>query len=224
MNDKLPELQNGQQGPNAQDPSRRRLLRAAASAAPLIATLPSGAAAQAIASAAQVLVEEKDLNQGLNGADGGPAADGGEYRVPNGTTDRWIRYRAVRVLWVQLSDPPDPTKPNNIPTYRFSTDAANGPWYLEGGDEFRLSNPAEYKQASNTPVDVLALYRPILSAAGPMGVMASPKGVMDTTCRNANPLDTAVPKDVCVFPFGRLQRSSLDGNMAISQSALNSFA
>ena len=59
MNDKLPELQNGQQGPNAQDPSRRRLLRAAASAAPLIATLPSGAAL-ARPSAFQCIVKDQD--------------------------------------------------------------------------------------------------------------------------------------------------------------------
>jgi hypothetical protein len=183
MNNNLPELTNDQQGQSSPDSARRRLLRAAASAAPLIATLPSGAAF-ATASTYQCISKDK-------AASAGTVPNFDDYKQ---SLDQWYRSKAYRVVWTHTSSP-------DIPTYRFSTDEVNGPFYLEeGGGLFDLTKYPGYTKGSAVEVYVLRLYVPD-NASDPTDVYPA--------CTNPNgagvPNGTASPSDQCVFPFTNRQ-------------------
>jgi hypothetical protein len=151
MNNNLPELTNDQQGQSSPDSARRRLLRAAASAAPLVATLPSGAAL-ATASTYQCILDDKDASDGLT------KNRGGDFVT---SLDHWARVPAKRTVWTKTENSTTTT----VRAYRFSE---TGPWYKQGdGTEF---DPAGYTPSKTEDVYVLQLYQP--NATDPTGLVA----------------------------------------------------
>jgi hypothetical protein len=92
MNETSPDLPKPAQGADAPAQDRRRLLRAAATAAPLIATLPSGAAL-AVASTYQCV--DKDKVASTSAAD----------FVASTSLDQWVRVAARRQEWSKIDNP-----------------------------------------------------------------------------------------------------------------------
>jgi hypothetical protein len=214
MSDKLPEPQNGQQGPNAQDPSRRRLLRAAASAAPLIATLPSGVALAA--SAAPCVVQNRDLTN-PPGDTGGPT-QGLDYTV-GPSTDGWLRYGPVsRAKWTRTIG----TTTEEAFAYEFPMSGGGKKWYLETtGAEFIPTPPApevpwiEDTSSRRDDIYVLRLYAPKDDPASPTYV------TRPVPCLVPLIDDATLPYGgSCVFPFRR--RGGAENLLGMNASCMTS--
>lgn len=167
---------------------RRRLLRAAASSAPLIATLPSGAAL-AQASAFQCLEQLKEIAAG-----GGPA---GETRVaPEGPGgDKFLRVMA-RATPYRLSGGQVVT--HYVFTFRgtpFSIDQDGNPWVDQGG-----LVGAEYDA-----------YLLVIYHAEPDGQTPAATAACTTTPSSAPPYAN------CVFPVAEVETAQ-PGNLGLRRS------
>ncbi len=103
---------------------RRHLLKAAASAGPLIATLPSGEALAA-ASALQCVINEQNATEQPDGVLPGPPA-------PGPPPDNYIRIPGKREFYFSITPPPNGAGAGTIEVYRFNDQ--NGDEILIVGD------------------------------------------------------------------------------------------
>jgi hypothetical protein len=198
MNDTLPKLPRGPHGADTEDPVRRRLLRAAASAAPLIATLPSGAAL-AVASAYQCVPKDKTASDEL--ADTPPSTTTDFQSSPPPPTDRWLRIAATRQRWVKGAKPADFV-------YAISFPSDDTFWYLESGERFDTTG---YRAVGRPEtVAVLRIYSENALAMGDLS----------DSCTVTVPTGANPPNSGCVFPVAR---RGVGDNMGLTGSCWTSI-
>ncbi|WP_295431458.1 hypothetical protein [uncultured Thiodictyon sp.] len=201
--------------------TRRRLLRAAAAAAPLVATLPSGAA-YALGSTSQCIDLSRDASQG---AAFNPAL--------SGTSDGFARVAGLSYIFQKGTRPDTVT----VPVIAIGTSADTPPYYfassgsvIVGGTTYSYTVGAVFKPdefigggwtkfTGPTPVQLAKLYR----AASDTG-----DAYNNPTCAvDCLPAGTD-PSSQCVFPLSQIGPPDTQGegspgnNMGLTTSCLTS--
>ncbi len=181
---------HGNPEPEAVMQSRRRLLQAAAAAAPMIATLPNGAMA-ATASTAQCIVDSRDDSQAT-------AAD--VVSDPRPTGDAFVRANGEAVNFNrrvgQVSQ--------NVTVYTIAPDSKK--YYYSNGNPFV---PTGWTETSREPVLLMRVFVPTSDSGD---VIDDPTSVDDCLTTSTHPL--------CIFPVSKREPSNDAGNMGIAQSCL----
>jgi hypothetical protein len=206
MNDTLPDLPDDPRGEGTQSPERRRLLRAAASVAPLVATLPSGAAlaSASISGCISQSVDQSHLTP--------PQMPDALDLAISPSGDGWLRAAAILRRMRRGGFRKD--------GYTFSGDPLTGPFY-DGlnGIQLDATWTVDTTVAAKN-VAVLVMRTPL------------PDGTNPTTIDLTAPGCTRAPNTVypasfngCVYPVGRLDRSvsAINGNTALTNSCWASF-
>ncbi len=212
MNDTLPDLPNDPSGDGTRSPDRRRLLKAAASIAPLAATLPNGAALAAT-SIHRCISHDKALSD---------IPTGGSSHVPDEspTLDGFVRQQAYRVVWSRNAGM------DVVVTYTFTAGAPPlaATYYLATGATFDPAafNPV-YTHQSTTQTYVLAVFEPV-DISDPGGGISRCNDTNTNLFPDSSPIEPPVPgapNQGCIYPV-MTRQTGLGGNMGITNSCLAS--
>ena len=205
----MQETSNGKRSPTVGPLNNRRsLLKAAASVAPFVGTLPSGAAL-ANASAAQCAIDQQ-----TQAAMGKPLPE-----VPP-DSDNYVRVRAI--TW--FGD--NPTGGAPIKFYQFTAlDGTTSVRVDSKGNRFPIPggpNPFEgIPQDRLTEVELLVLYQPADSPLTRLELDAD--GITPSTCTISSSDFSAPPGTYCIYPIAKLGQPAF-GNIGMTTSCLASFA
>jgi hypothetical protein len=199
---------------------RRSLLKAAASVAPVLATLPNGAA---LANASAFQCANALLDQAnLNNPDEEYAGEMPVSPSPGVGTDDF--YRVAGKTWVRFE-----IIGGNTTYYNFTAfDGQNVTVDINGNLSTRTP------PTTATPVQLLVLYQPILDTNGlvvdlpadsegkPVATVESPGCIIEGTRSGWTTQPTA--PNYCIYPIARLQPPSGNNNIGMTASCLASFA
>jgi hypothetical protein len=185
-----------EQGPAL--PSRRRLLRAAATVAPVIATLPNGAA-WANASTAQCIVTSRDTSQSASTV-GVPPSNVPAFDVTT-APDNFVRAPGLETTFKRGTAP----NVERQVVYSFPPDTT---YYTPAGSVF---NPRRWTVESTREVLLLRVFQPTSDTGD---VISNPTSV--DNCPTAGPIPPQ-----CIFPVSKRDTTGdLAGNTGLAYSCL----
>jgi hypothetical protein len=182
---------------------RRRLLRAAVSAAPIIATLPSGAAL-AQASTSHCILDS--ITQSATATDA--------VAVPNcstGAGDGWLRLCASRARFKQGAS-----------TFVFALNFGTAGWYNETTGVLLDGTWTQQPTPAITYRQVLVLQKPYPNGTNPERLYKPADGPICNGSTDPG-IVTTPDYDGCFFPLAKRQPANINGNTAIMASCWTSF-
>jgi hypothetical protein len=165
---------------------RRNFLKAAASAAPLVATLPSGAAWAT--STSQCILDAIKASPTLTGA----------VDWPPPSADQFVRVKGETVTWEQTQYvPPPPTLKTQLTYHIPSLDNGTELYWMPDGKPF---DPTDWKEKGRTDVALLQVFTP-------QPWTADPSKIGPTTVGPCSPGESDT-KGGCIYPVSQVNTAN----------------
>lgn len=187
---------------------RRRLLKAAAASAPLIATLPNGAAF-ATASTAQCVIEARDASK---------TDQDSTFDAKAALGDGYVRVKGIQTEFTRVVESKTRqagvTQDVDVIKVVYSFPSAPSTYYNVDGTVF---NPAEggWTKGASQEVYLLRVFVPTDGSGTPVGT--DPQSV--DNCSFVSGVAQDIPPQ-CIYPVGQRDFYRDDGNMGLTTSCL----
>jgi len=177
----LPDTSN--QGALRLAAGRRNFLKAAASAAPLVATLPSGATWAT--STSQCILDAITASPSLPGA----------VDLSPPSADQFVRVKGEAVTWQEVQyNPPPPALKTQLTYHIKALDNGTELYWMPNGEPF--VPPAGWTVKGRTDVGLLQVFTPQPSTTDPTTVGSCSPGTYDT-------------QGVCLYPVSQVKSPNI---------------